>query len=61
MSPHSSPVHITRDWQQNFGLVPDQISGWELGPERRKPSPYALQTMMQTCDLGPSQLVMIDD
>ena len=46
VSSHSSPANITRDWQRHFGMTPDEIFGWELGPEKRKPSPYALQQIM---------------
>ena len=61
VSSHSSPANITRDWQRHFGMTPDEIFGWELGPEKRKPSPYALQQIMRHYRLEPQQLVMIDD
>ena len=61
VSSHSSPANITRDWQRHFGMTPDEIFGWELGPEKRKPSPYALQQIMRHYGLAPQQLVVIDD
>ena len=43
---HSAKENISRDYQTHFGLQPDRIYGWELGPEKRKPAPYPLDDIM---------------
>lgn len=60
VSSHSSNMNITRDYQKNFGIVPDLIFGWEM-EEKRKPDPYTLHEIMRVYGLQPSELVMIDD
>ena len=53
--------NILRDYRLHFGLEPDQIFDWDLGEDRRKPSPYALQEIMRLYDLRPDELLMVDD
>ncbi len=57
----SSQENILRDYQVHFGLEPDRIFGWDLLPEQRKPSPYALEKIMETYHLSPAQLLVVDD
>lgn len=61
VSSHSGLENITRDYKQHFGLVPDQIFSFELGEERRKPAPYALEETMRIYGLKPQELLMVDD
>lgn len=61
VSSHSAVENITRDYTQHFGFLPDQIYSWDLPQAQRKPAPYALQHIMQTYDLPPQQLLMVDD
>lgn len=61
VSSHSGVENITRDYQTHFGFVPDQIFGWELGEEKRKPAPYALEEIMRIYQLAPKDLLMVDD
>ena len=42
-------------------VVPDLIFGWELPPEQRKPSPYAVLETMRRLGLGPRDVLVVDD
>ncbi len=57
----SAQENISRDYRTHFGLEPDEIFGWDLEPEHRKPSPWALQQIMEKYHLSPSQLLVVDD
>lgn len=58
---HSANENILRDYRVHFGLEPDGIYSWDLPPEKRKPSPYALEDIMTRYHLSPDQLLMVDD
>lgn len=58
---HSSDENIARDYQDNFGLLPDLVYSSDLPAEQRKPSPYALRDIMARFGLMPQQLLMVDD
>ena len=58
---HSSAENIARDYQKHFGLLPDEIYGWELPEHQRKPSPYPLEQIMEKYNLTPQQLLVVDD
>lgn len=58
---HSSAKNITRDYQTHFGILPDDIYGWDLPPHQRKPSTYPLEQIMNKYDLKPNQLLVVDD
>lgn len=57
----SAEANIRRDYREHFGIEPDDIFGWDLEPEHRKPSPYALNTVMKKYELSPDQLLVVDD
>lgn len=57
----SAQENITRDYRTHFGMEPDDIFGWDLEPEHRKPSPWALQEIMKKYHLSPEQLLVVDD
>lgn len=57
----SSETNIARDYRTHFGMEPDDIYGWDLAPEHRKPSPWALEQIMEKYHLSPSQLLIVDD
>ena len=61
VSSHSGVENITRDYRLNFGFEPDQIYSFELPPEQRKPSPFALEDIMRRYSLRPQELLMVDD
>lgn len=58
---HSARENILRDYQVHFGIRPDCIYSWELGPQRRKPAPYSLDQIMRAYSLSPSELLVVDD
>ena len=58
---HSSEETIRRDYRQHFGFEPDLVFGWELGADKRKPSPWPLEQIMKHFSLEPRQLLMVDD
>jgi len=58
---HSSTENITRDYQHHFGIIPDDIYGWDLPQEQRKPNPYPLLDIMQKYQLNPSDILVVDD
>ena len=58
---HSSIVNITRDYQTHFGILPDDIYGWDLPEHQRKPSTYPLEQIMTKYNLKPEELLVVDD
>ena len=58
---HSFAHNIRRDFRHNHLPEPDCIFGWELPPERRKPSPWALEEIMRQFSLRPEDILVIDD
>lgn len=58
---HSERDVILRHYRELFGFDPDQIFGWELPEEKRKPHPYPLDAIMREFSLAPSDLLMVDD
>lgn len=58
---HSAEENITRDYKKHFGILPDDIFGWDYPEEQRKPNPYPLQQIMAKYQLAPNQLLVVDD
>ena len=58
---HSCEENITRDYQTHFGLLPDEIYGWDLPEEYRKPSAYPLEQIMKKYGYRPEELLVVDD
>lgn len=58
---HSCIQNITRDYTQHFGILPDDIYGWDLPEEKRKPSTFPLEDIMAKYDLSPKELLVVDD
>ena len=58
---HSFRENILRDYRANGLPEPDLIYGWEQPPERRKPSVWPLEDIMEKFGLAPSELLVIDD
>ena len=58
---HSCNENITRDYRTHFGILPDDIYGWDLPEELRKPSTWPLEQIMVKYSLAPNQLLVVDD
>ena len=58
---HSCTQNITRDYRTHFGILPDEIYGWDLPEEFRKPSSYPLEQIMKKYHFRPDQLLVVDD
>ena len=58
---HSSVTNITRDYQTHFGMLPDDIFGWDYPEHQRKPNPWPLEQIMAKYQLKPDQLLVVDD
>ena len=58
---HSFRHNILRDYRENGLPEPAMIFGWELPRPLRKPSPYALDRIMAAMDLGPEEMLVVDD
>ena len=58
---HSSIENITRDYGLYFNTQPDDIFGWDLPEEKRKPNLYPLQQIMRKYDLAPNDILVVDD
>ena len=58
---HSCNENITRDYETHFGMIPDDIFGWDLPEELRKPSTYPLEQIMVKYHLSPKELLVVDD
>lgn len=57
----SAQANISRDYRFHFGIEADEIYGWDLDAEHRKPSPWAIQQVMAKYHLHPSDLLVVDD
>ena len=58
---HSSRENITRDYGIHFDMQPDDIFGWDLPEEQRKPSTYPLEQIMRKYGFTPKDLLVVDD
>ncbi len=58
---HSCIQNITRDYSTHFGILPDEIYGWDLPEALRKPSTYPLEQIMTKNHLSPKELLVVDD
>jgi beta-phosphoglucomutase-like phosphatase (HAD superfamily) len=43
------------------GVVPDLVFGWELEPDKRKPSPYPVTETIRQLHLEPRDVLVVDD
>ena len=58
---HSCEENITRDYRTHFGLLPDDIFGWDLPEAQRKPSTYPLEQIMKKYGFAHRDLLVVDD
>ena len=58
---HSSEEIILRDYKTHFGILPDDIYGWDLPEHQRKPNTYPLEQIMKKYSLSRDQILVVDD
>ncbi len=58
---HSMEANIRRDYHSNGLPEPELVFGWDYPVELRKPSTFALESIMKTLSLAPGQLLVVDD
>lgn len=58
---HSYSENILRDYRENGLPLPDQVFGWEYPDEQRKPNPWPLFRIMETWNLKPEEMLVVDD
>lgn len=58
---HSCDENIRRDYEAHFGIQPDDIFGWDLPEQLRKPSTYPLEQIMRKYGFRPEELLVVDD
>lgn len=58
---HSTEETIKRDYLSHFGLLPDEIYGWDYPEHQRKPNPFPLQQLMEKYSLSPADILVVDD
>ena len=57
----SAQENILRDYKTHFGIEPDEIFGWDLEPEHRKPNPWAIHQVVNKYGFSLDQLLVVDD
>ena len=58
---HSYKKYIKRDYLTNKLPRPNVIYGWDLSPEKRKPSPYCVLYTMQKYGFSREEILVLDD
>ena len=58
---HSYSHYIRRDYAHNHLPEPDLIFGWDLAPDKRKPSPYTVFEIRKRFDLKREEILIVDD
>ena len=58
---HSYREYIERDYRENGLKMPSLVYSWELPPEHRKPSPYAIFDIMERLSLSAHDILVVDD
>lgn len=61
VSTHSNSANIKRDYKAQGVPEPEMIFGYDLGEDKIKPSPYALNEIMRIYNLSPKEILMVDD
>lgn len=61
ISSHSFRQYIERDYTENSLPLPTDIFGWELDRNKRKPSTYAIDTLIEKYSLKKEEILVVDD
>ena len=57
----SAQENILRDYNTHFAITPDDIYGWDLEPEHRKPDPWAIRQVMAKYGFTQNEILVVDD
>ena len=52
---------ILRDYEEHFGIVPDDLYDHDMPRHMRKPNTYPLEQIMKRFDLKPEEILVVDD
>lgn len=58
---HSFSHYIRRDYESNALPMPDDIYGWEIPKEKRKPKPFTPLDLMAKYGFAPDEMLVVDD
>ncbi len=58
---HSESDVIRRHYQEAGHPEPDLVFGWDMEPQHRKPSPWAVHEIMQRLQLDAREILVVDD
>ncbi|MBE6635415.1 MAG: HAD family hydrolase [Ruminococcaceae bacterium] len=58
---HSMGEFIKRDYSENGLSLPDEIYGWELPREKRKPATFAVDELISKYGFDRKEILMVDD
>lgn len=58
---HSEVDKILFDYSQAGVLMPDAVYGWDFDADKRKPSPWQLQQIMNEFHLREGEMLVLDD
>ena len=58
---HSLTRYIERDYAANNLPTPDIIYGWDIPKEKRKPSPWCINDLIERFGLLPEEILVVDD
>ena len=61
VSSHSMSKFIYRDYEHNRLPVPNEVYGWDMPKEKRKPSTYAVDCLIEKYGFDKSEILMVDD
>ena len=58
---HSNSEIIVRDYLAHFGILPDEIYGWDRPAHQRKPNPWPLEDIMAKHGFKREEILVVDD
>ena len=61
VSSHSFAKNIIRDYEGNRLPMPDEIYGWDLEREKRKPATFTVDDLIARYGFDKSEILMVDD
>ena len=61
VSSHSEKDVILKDLKNARCPQPDAVFGWDLPPEKRKPSIYTIEKTQEMFGIKPEEMIMLDD